>query len=60
MSQDDVRRSIHMNLKNLDSYEVIKHLNASFWKNVHDSWCLHLLDNIRIAYDLSNHTKVTI
>ena len=47
-------------VKNLDSYEVIKHLNVSFWNFFHDSWCSHLPDNIKEVYDLSNHTTFPI
>ena len=36
------------------------HFNAIFWKNVHDSWCSHLPDNIKEAYDLFNHAKIPI
>ena len=37
-----------------------KILMRFFWRNVHDSQCSRLSDDIKEAYDLSNLTKVPI
>ena len=54
------RTSIKMLFRDHVSYTNVKHLNATFWKNVHDSWCSHLSEESKESYDLSNHTKVPI
>ena len=42
MTEQKVRNSVQMKFKNDVSYNMIKHLNAGFWKNVHESWCSHM------------------
>ena len=37
MTGQEVRNSVQMKFKNHVSYHMIKNLNASFWKNVHES-----------------------
>ena len=58
MSEEEIRTSIWVSFKDIASYENIKNLKPTFWKNFHDSWCSHLLDDTKEAYDLSNHIKV--
>ena len=42
MTGQEVRNSVQMKLKNHVSYNTIKNLNASFWKNVYESRCSHM------------------
>ena len=58
MTVQEVCNSVQMKFKNDVSYNMIKHPNAGFWKNVHESWCSHMSKNIKDSYDLSNHKKV--
>ena len=58
MSDQEIRNSVQMRLKNHVSYKIIKKLNVSFWKNVYDSWCKDLYKELTNSYDLSNHLKV--
>ena len=58
MTEQEDRNSVQMKFKNDVSYNMIKNLNAGFWKNVHESWCSHMSKNIKDSYDLSNHKKV--
>ena len=58
MTEQEDRNSVQMKFKNDVSYDMIKHLNAGFWKNVHESWCSHMSKNIKDSYNLSNHKKV--
>ena len=60
MSDQEIRNSVQMKFKNHVSYNIIKNINISFWKNVYDSWCKHLTRNVYDSYDLSNHLKVPL
>ena len=59
MSEDKIRKIIRILFKCHVSYENIKILSRLFWKNIHDSWYWHLLDDTKKVYDLSNHIKVS-
>ena len=59
MSQEEIRTSVRMLFQNHVSYDNIKNLNANFWRNIHESWCFHLLDEAKKSYDLSNYTKIS-
>ena len=60
MSENDIRKSIRLLFRTQVSYLNINNLKLVFGRNVYESWCKHLTDELTRAYDLSNHIKVPI
>ena len=60
MTDQEIRNSVQLRFKNHVSYKIIKNINASFWKNVYDSWCKNLSKDVNNSYDLSKHLKVPL
>ena len=50
ISQDKIWTSIRMLFKDNVSYDIIKNLNAIFWRNFHESWYSRLSEETKEVY----------
>ena len=44
MTEQELSNGFQMKFKNHVSYNMLKNLNAGFWKNLHESWCSYMLN----------------